>query len=325
MSQLYPLKFKPIYKEKIWGGKKIKTVLNKDFSPLTNCGELWALSGVEGDVSVVENGFLQGNSLNEIVEIYMDDIVGDVVYGKFGNEFPVLIKFLNSNDYLSVQVHPDDKLAFERHGCYGKNELWYIIDADKDSDLIIGFEKGIDKNKYVKALNQGYIKDILNHVKIVKDDVFYMPAGRVHAIGKGVLLAEIQQTSDITYRIYDWDRTDSQGNKRELHTEQAIDAIDFSFQEDYYTHYSRLNNISNSIMNTPFFSVNMLSVDVQMLLDLSRRDSFSTYVCVEGSADITGNNSVVNVVCGETVLIPADIFDVIINPKPFCRLLEVYI
>ncbi len=183
MSSLYPLKFKPVFKEKIWGGQKIKTILKKNFSPLANCGELWALSGVEGDVSIVENGFLEGSDLNDLIEIYMDELVGDSVYQNFGNEFPVLIKFLNSDDYLSVQVHPDDVQAFERHNAMGKTEMWYILDSDVDSELIVGLKDCEDKDTFKQFLETGHIKDILNNIKVAKEDVFYIPAGRVHAIG----------------------------------------------------------------------------------------------------------------------------------------------
>lgn len=325
MTPLYPLKFKPIFKEKIWGGQKIKTILGKDFSPLRNCGELWALSGVEGDESVVENGFLAGNSLSELIEIYMDELVGDTVYQKFGNTFPVLIKFLNSSDYLSVQVHPDDALALKRHRCMGKTEMWYIIDCDDDSELIIGFKEGMDKEAYLNAMKNNNIKDILNPVKIAAGDVIYLPAGRVHAIGKGLLLAEIQQTSDITYRIYDWDRTDDKGNPRELHTELALDAIDFKFEKDYFTPYARLKDIPAEIIKSKHFNVSNLILEKEMTFDLASRDSFTAYVCVNGDANIVCNGKITSVSGGETVLMPAEINEFKIQPLNKVTFLEVYI
>ncbi|MDD3877224.1 MAG: mannose-6-phosphate isomerase [Bacteroidales bacterium] len=325
MSLLYPLKLKPIFKEKIWGGHKIKTVLNKDFSPLTNCGELWAVSGVEGDVSEVENGFLQGNNLNEVIEIYMDEFLGDAVFQKFGHEFPVLIKFLNAEDFLSVQVHPDDALAWERHQCSGKTEMWYIIDTEKDSELILGFKEGTDRDVYLEKLNSGKIKDILNHVKIAKEDAFFIPAGKVHAIGKGILLAEIQQTSDITYRIYDWDRVDDKGNKRELHVDQALDAINFSTDKNPYTFYGRLENIASRIVSTPYFNVNNFPVTQPIALDLGTRDSFTVYVCTQGKVDILHYDEAIPLSCGECVIIPAELNDITIKPEGKAVLLEVYL
>lgn len=325
MTSLYPLKFIPLFKEKIWGGQKIKTILGKDFAPLRNCGELWALSGVEGDESVVENGFLAGNCLSEVIEIYMDELVGDKVYQKFGNTFPVLIKFLNSSDYLSVQVHPDDALALKRHRCMGKTEMWYIIDSDDDSELIIGFKEGMDKEAYLSAMKNNKLKSILNTVKIAAGDVIYLPAGRVHAIGKGILLAEIQQTSDITYRIYDWDRTDDKGNPRELHTELALDAIDFKYEKDYYTPYARLKDIPAEVVKSEYFNVNNLILEKEMTFDFASRDSFTAFVCINGAADIVCYGEKTSVSSGETVLIPADINDLKIQPLNKVSFLEVYL
>ena len=213
---LYPLKFKTIYKEKIWGGHKINTHLNKDFSPLDNCGETWEISGVEGNISITENGNLSGKSLTELIKEYKSELVGNSVYEKFGNEFPLLIKFIDANADLSVQVHPNDELAEKRHGSKGKTEMWYIFQADENSSLISGFKRPLDKKVYQDHLASGSLDQILNREKVETGDVFFIPAGRVHTIGKGILLTEIQQTSDVTYRIYDFDRIDKNGNKREL-------------------------------------------------------------------------------------------------------------
>ena len=237
MNSLYPLKFKPIFKDKIWGGQKIKSSLKMDFGDLPNCGEAWMMSGVEDNPTIVENGFLAGNELNEIVEVYMGELVGDKVFDQFGNEFPLLIKFIDSNDWLSIQVHPDDFLARKRNIGFGKTEMWYMLDATDDAELIAGFNKKTDKDEYLQHLENKTLKEILNFEKVEKGDVFYIPAGRVHALGPGCLLAEIQQTSDTTYRIYDWDRIDAAGMFRELHTEEALDAIDFEFHESYKTEY----------------------------------------------------------------------------------------
>ncbi|MBT6765533.1 MAG: class I mannose-6-phosphate isomerase, partial [Prolixibacteraceae bacterium] len=203
MNGLYPLKFKPIYHEKIWGGDRLQKVLNKDFGNLPNCGESWEVSGVEGHISVVGNDFLAGNSLQDLVEIYMGDLVGDKVYKKFGIEFPLLIKFIDAEQDLSIQVHPNDELSKKRHNAYGKTEMWYVVDADKGALINSGFNQEVSKKKYLEYFNKGKLTDLLCFEKVNKGDVFFIPAGRVHAIGKGILVAEIQQTSDVTYRIFD--------------------------------------------------------------------------------------------------------------------------
>ncbi len=282
MKNIYPLKFSPVYKDKIWGGSKIKTFLGKDFSPLPNCGEVWVLSGVEGNQTPVENGFLAGNELNEIVEVYMGDLVGDKIFQKFGNEFPILIKFIDANDWLSIQVHPDDKLAMKRHGSLGKTEMWYIMDAEEDAKLISGFGRKTDKEGYKGHLENKTLKEIMNFEKVEKGDVYYIPAGRVHALGPGILLAEIQQTSDITYRIYDWDRIDASGMTRELHTEEALDALDFEVKGEYKTEYRQKTNQTNKLVESPYFITNIMHLTKPIKKDYTELDSFVVYVCPEG-------------------------------------------
>jgi len=323
---LYPLKFQPILKDKIWGGSKLKTVLNKDFSPLPNAGESWEISGVEGDISVVSNGNLAGNNLEELIEVYMGDLVGDKVYDQFGMEFPLLIKFIDANDVLSIQVHPDDELSKERHNAFGKTEMWYVIEADKGSELIVGFNQEVDKAKYVAKLEEGKLEEILNNEPVKKGSCFFIPAGRVHAIGKGILLAEIQQTSDVTYRMYDWNRTDDQGNPRELHTELAVDAIDYSFEKKYRTDYETEINKSKELVRCPYFTTNTLEFDKQIEKDYSQLDSFVIYMCLDGDFTIESEGGITTEVAkGETVLIPAALENVILFPKGKTEILEVYI
>ncbi|RKE03770.1 type I phosphomannose isomerase catalytic subunit [Marinifilum flexuosum] len=323
---LYPLKFQPILKDKIWGGSKLKTVLNKDFSPLPNAGESWEISGVEGDISVVSNGNLAGNNLEELIEVYMGDLVGDKVYDQFGMEFPLLIKFIDANDVLSIQVHPDDELSKERHNAFGKTEMWYVIEADKGSELIVGFNQEVDKAKYVAKLEEGKLEEILNNEPVKKGSCFFIPAGRVHAIGKGILLAEIQQTSDVTYRMYDWNRTDDQGNPRELHTELAVDAIDYSFEKKYRTDYETEINKSKELVRCPYFTTNTLEFDKQIEKDYSQLDSFVIYMCLDGDFTIESEDGITTEVTkGETVLIPAALENVILFPKGKTEILEVYI
>jgi mannose-6-phosphate isomerase len=327
-NQLYPLKFKPVLKDKIWGGNKIKSVLGIDFDPLPNCGEAWALSGVDGNQTEITNGFLAGNDLNELVEIYMGDLVGDAVYERFGNEFPILVKFIDAADYLSIQVHPDDTLAAKRNIGYGKSEMWYIIDADKGAELISGFNQKVDRETYLRSLNDKTLRSILNIEKVSKGDVYYMPAGRVHALGPGIFLAEIQQTSDTTYRIYDWDRLDEKGNSRELHIEEALDAIDFNVYDNYKTDYQPKDNGSANLLTSQYFTTNLIRLSKALAKDYSELDSFVIYVCVAGSLTLVHDGDTeqqLRLQKGEAMLIPASISRVDIVPDELSEILEVFI
>ncbi len=324
MESLYPLKFYPILKPKIWGGKKLEQ-LNKDISLLDNCGETWELSGVEEDQSVVSNGFLAENEINELVETYMGDLVGEQVFEQFGNQFPLLFKYIDANDYLSVQVHPDDAMAATRHQSFGKTEMWYIVDAEADAKLISGFSKPTTKEDYLKAVADGTLKEIMRSESVEKGDIFFIPAGRVHAIGPGIVLAEIQQTSDITYRIYDWDRVDNQGNPRELHTEFAVDAIDFSMDKSNKLHAKMEMNKTTELVGCPYFVTNKLVFDQKVEKIYAAIDSFVVYMCVEGSYAIQHGDETLAVNKGETVLIPAVLTEIILIPNELTTLLEVYI
>jgi mannose-6-phosphate isomerase len=325
-SVLYPLKFTPILKDKIWGGEKLKTILGKDFAPLPNAGESWEISGVTGDVSVVANGFLQGNSLNELLEIYMGDLVGDKVYSAFGNEFPLLIKFIDADDVLSIQVHPDDQLAEERHNSKGKTEMWYVVQADEGASLISGFSKEVSKEEYLKCLEEKKLDEILSSHPVKAGDVFFIPAGRVHAIGKGILLAEIQQTSDVTYRIYDFDRTDDKGQTRELHTEQALDAIDYRHHADLQTSYEAQVNKATSVVDCDFFKTSYLEFDQTIEKDFYHLDSFLIYICLEGTFEIHYNDTdVVQVQKGESILVPADLKSIVLKPEHKTKVLQVHL
>lgn len=325
MKKLYPFKFMPIFKEKIWGGEKIRTELGLDFSPLPNCGEAWVLSGVRGSETIVSNGFLEGNSLNEILEVFMDDLVGEEVFDRSGEEFPILIKFIDSRDWLSIQVHPDDALAAKRRIGHGKTEMWYILDAEPGAELITGFNRTIDKDLYLEHLNSGKLKDILNYEKASKGDVFYMPSGRIHALGPGILLAEIQQTSDITYRIYDWDRVDERGRSRDLHTELALDAIDFNPVLNYRAGYRKTKNKTEMLVDSPYFAVNMLDLDRIVKKDYTLLDSFVVFVCTEGSVLVHSEENKETLNKGETLLIPAVLDRLVLEPSGQCRILEVFV
>ncbi len=325
MNTLYPLKFKPIFKDKIWGGQKIKSSLNMDFGDLPNCGEAWMMSGVEGNPTIVENGFLAGNELNEIVEVYMGELVGDKVFDQFGNEFPLLIKFIDSNDWLSIQVHPDDYLAKKRNIGFGKTEMWYMLDATDDAELIAGFSKKTDKEEYLQHLENKTLKEILNFEKVEKGDVFYIPAGRVHALGPGCLLAEIQQTSDTTYRIYDWDRIDAAGMYRELHTEEALDAIDFEYHNKYKTEYENKLNETNDLVDSKYYTTRIINLDKPVLKNYAALDSFVIYIATEGDVNLKWEGGEIKLVKGETILVPATINNIAIEPSVSSSLLEIYI
>lgn len=326
MKELYPLKFKPILKEKIWGGQNLKSILNKKTPDDKKIGESWEISGVDDNISIVENGFLAGNDLNELIEIYMGDLVGDRVFDQFGTEFPLLIKFIDANDILSIQVHPDDELAIQRHNSNGKTEMWYIVSAEKDAELISGFNHEMDKNHYLHHLKNNEISAILNHEKVKAGDVFFIPAGRVHAIGAGIVLAEIQQTSDVTYRIYDWNRKDNEGNFRKLHTEEALDAIDFKAYDNYKTEYQSIKNLNSPIVSNKYFETNILEFDQQIEMNYNLLDSFVIYMCLDGKFEIEYYKSEkITIEKGDTVLIPAVIEHLTLKPDVQSKLLEVYI
>ncbi|TLX76977.1 mannose-6-phosphate isomerase [Labilibacter sediminis] len=321
---LYPLKFTPILKEKIWGGNKLKSVLNKSSSK-DKLGESWEISGIEGDVSVVKNGFLAGNTLDEVIEIYMSEIVGEPVFNKFNKEFPLLFKFIDANQDLSIQVHPNDELSKERHNAYGKTEMWYIIDTEPESQLISGFTKKTNKEEYLKSLKEGTLTSLLKAHDVKPGYTFFIPAGDVHAIGAGVLLAEIQQTSDVTYRIYDYDRKDAEGNTRELHTELAVDAIDYERTNEKVSYTEKLD--SQTVLATcPYFTTNLLHFKGQIEKDVYILNSFVVYMCVEGNAVIKyGDEETETITKGETVLIPAGLDAINIHASEEVKLLEVYI
>lgn len=326
MNSLYPLKFEPIFKAKIWGGQKIKTILNQDFGDVPNCGELWALSGYPGAESIVSNGFLAGNDLNELVEVYMDELVGEENHAVYGNVFPLLIKILDANDWLSIQVHPDDELARKRNLDGGKTEMWYIMQADRDAQLIAGFNQKVNQKLYLQKIEEKQLPEIMNFEKVQEGDVYYMPAGRVHALGPGILLAEIQQTSDTTYRIYDWERKDEQGKGRELHLVDAMAAIDFELAETYKNSYPRKKNENVSLVKSKFFTTNLLDLDVSISKDYTELDSFVIFLCVEGSFELNDElHETVSATAGDAILIPACINRVHLKPAESAKVLEVFI
>ena len=326
MKNLYPLKFRPIYKERIWGGDKLPTLLDKNYS-IAHCGESWELSGVQDDISVVSDGFLKGNNLEELIEVYMGELVGEKIYDQFGTEFPLLIKYIDANDRLSIQVHPGDELSKERHGAYGKTEMWYVVQADDGAELISGFNRTIDRDSYLIALQNGQLENLLQFDPVKPGDVFFIPAGRVHAIGKGIVVAEIQQTSDVTYRIFDFNRVDDKGQGRELHTELALDAINFKHHKNGHTAYQPKLNDAVELVKCVYFTTNLLQLTTEIERDFSSIDSFVIYLCMEGSYTLHWESESIRVHKGETLLVPASIENFVLKPinGGETKLLEVYI
>ncbi len=324
-TQLYPLKFKTIFKDKIWGGEKIKTILGKEFSPLPNCGETWEVSGVKGDISVVAEGELAGKALTNLLREYQGELAGNKVFEKFGTEFPLLIKFIDANDDLSIQVHPDDELGKKRHNSFGKTEMWYVLQADPGATLIAGFNQQVDEKLYLDKLNNGKLSDILNKEEVEKGDIFFLPAGRVHTIGKGLLIAEIQQTSDITYRIYDFDRLDDKGQKRELHTEEALAAIDYKVYPEYKSKYPHKTNEVVEAVTSPYFKTSVLDFTESTSRDYSKLDSFVIHVCVDGNYDLVCNNQKFEVKKGDCILIPNAIKKIQLETTSGFKILETFV
>jgi mannose-6-phosphate isomerase len=323
---LYPLKFHPIFKERIWGGTKLETRFGKDLEGKTNIGESWELSAVDGDISVVENGFLAGNNLQELIEIYMDELVGGKVYEKHGDEFPLLIKFIDANDDLSIQVHPDDAKAKERHNANGKTEMWVALDESEHTKLISGFNQDTDKETFLKKLNDGTLTELFNYEDVRKGDIFFVPAGRVHAICSGNLIAEIQQTSDVTYRIYDYDRKDKDGNGRELHLDWSLDVMDYSKAKEPKTNYVPALNNPVKLVSCNYFTTNLLELDRKIERDYYALDSFVILICTEGECSVraVGEDKTL-VKAGDTVLLPAALHQLEYEPvSKTVKLLEVY-
>ena len=319
----YPIKFNPILQDKIWGGNKLTTTLNKN-SNSENTGESWEISSVPGNISIVSNGPAKGLDLEQLISLYKGEILGNANYTQFGNKFPLLIKFIDAKSDLSVQLHPNDDLAKKRHNSFGKTEMWYVLQADEGAKLNIGFKEQLNKGQYMKALNSGEIVSLLNYEEAKAGDAVFINTGKVHAIGGGILLAEIQQTSDITYRIYDWERTDSNGNFRELHTDLALDAIDFEKKNDYRLSYLKNPNQTSKIADCQYFKTNYVLVEGNVSRNHSKIDSFIVYICTEGEGLIATTENSIKIRKGETVLIPAINKEVSIFSKS-CELLEVYV
>lgn len=325
---LYPIKFKPRIKERIWGGQAILKKKGKAVSRLAKdklYGESWDLSSVKGDISVVSNGFLKGNNLEEIIEVYMGELIGEKNFEQYGLEFPLLIKYLDCNDKLSVQVHPDDTLAEERHNSFGKTEAWYVVDCKPGASIYLGFKDlNLTREEYIAAVAESRLEELLNKVEVKPGDVFFIPAGTVHALGAGLEVVEVQQTSDVTYRIYDWDRVDAEGKSRKLHTSLAVDAIDFEADAELlHRKYNLEKGGEAKVIECNYFTMTLHDIDGNKELDRSSLDSFVILIALNGSARIIADGNEETLAEGEVILIPAEMNDISIEGN--AKLMEVYL
>ncbi|HCK24846.1 MAG TPA: mannose-6-phosphate isomerase [Bacteroides graminisolvens] len=322
---MYPLKFEPILKQTLWGGDKIISFKQLN-DTRTEVGESWEISAVEGSESIVAEGPDKGMTLTEVLSKYREELLGEANYARFGVKFPLLVKFIDARQDLSIQVHPSDELAKKRHNSMGKTEMWYVIGADKGAKLRSGFSEQITPKEYKDRVYNNTITEVLQEYDIQPGDVFFLPAGRVHSIGAGAFIAEIQQTSDVTYRIYDFDRKDSKGNARELHTDLAREAINFEVLDDYRTQYDVVENEPIELVACPYFTTSLYDMTEEITCDYSELDSFVIFVCVEGSCTLYDNEkNEVSFKAGETVLMPASTQEVTIVPNGKVKLLETYV
>ncbi len=317
----YPILFEPILKDRIWGGEKLYTVLGKQ-QICSSIGESWEVSNVPENVSIIANGVYKNRSLDNLIESYSQELLGQSIINKFGYQFPLLFKFLDAKEDLSIQLHPNDELAKERHQSLGKTEMWYVMQADEGARVVVDFKEGVAQEDYLQHLESKTLPSILNEIPVKKGDAFFIQTGTVHAIGAGVLLAEIQQTSDITYRVYDWNRVDDNGNYRDLHVDLALQAIDYS-KKEVVLNYDKIDNKANQVVACPFFTVNLIPLQSEYKL-VKNKDRFYLYVCTEGNCVIELENEVsCSLKQGQTVLIPAIVKDLTI--KGNATLLEIYI
>lgn len=324
MNNLYPLKFQAICKDKVWGGQKLKQFYNKAVEGLPNCGESWEISGIKGDMSVVSNGFLEENDLGELIEIYMGELLGDKVFDQYGEQFPLLVKMIDTEDALSVQVHPDDAMAGRLHQSLGKEEMWYVLEAGPGAEIIAGFNQEVTKELFLEHLEKGTLKSLMNVVEPRPGDVFHIKPGCIHAIGKNITLIEIQQSSDVTYRIYDWDRPGSDGKPRELHLEQGLQALDYAPMKEPVLSYVSMPGVRNPLVEAASFTVNLLEMNEPSGFDYSQLDSFVILSVAEGKIRLHNDDFSVEAVKGESILIPAECDSFTMSPEKGTKVLEAY-
>ena len=320
---MQPIKFEPLLMQTLWGGEKI-IPFKKLNSNLTQVGESWEISGVKGNETIVSEGEFKGKKLNELVEELKGKLVGEANYERFGNDFPLLIKFIDARQELSIQVHPTDELAQKRGKLRGKTEMWYIMDRDENAKLRAGMKEKITSEQYKQMVEDATITEAIAEYKVKEGDCFFLPAGRIHSIGTGCFLAEIQQTSDVTYRIYDFKRKDKDGNYRELHTEEAAECIDYNVESDYRTNYTPMKNEGVGLVQCPYFTTAVYDLDEPMTLDYSELDSFVILIGLKGEGEVTTPEGYTTTLKeGETILLPATTTEVKVSGT--IKFLETYV
>lgn len=320
---LYPLKFKQNFHPTLWGGRRLRK-----FKGLIQqgdiIGESWEISVVPNSVSEIANGEFQGRLLTDLIAENSEALLGSEIVEKYGAEFPLLIKFIDAEKNLSIQVHPNDELSMQRHGCKGKTEMWYVIDSKEDTEIIVGFNEQLNESEFSKRVEELTIESSLAHYKTKKGDVFYLPAGRVHAIGGGSFILEIQENSDITYRIYDYDRVDINGRKRELHIEEAKQAIDFRVLDNYKSEIEYKENDTTTLVDCEHFKTEMIDLTATKHIEVAKEKAFKVFVCIEGFVSILdSNNKKTLLKQGETVLIPAELEYIELIPRVNSKVVEI--
>lgn len=317
---LYPLKFKPLLHQKVWGGERIKGIYRHDEPKMDHVGESWDVVALneESDSEVV-NGFLEENTLSELLEVYMGDLVGDKVYEKYGNEFPLIVKVIDAANRLSVQVHPNDEVAAAKGKVSGKEEMWYVLDAEPGANLLLGFTQPVTAEQLRQMSEDGTVESVLQRFEVKKGDVFHIPAGVVHAIGKGCLMLEIQQSSDVTYRMYDY------GRPRELHLDDALDSIDYEHWQGRKVGVQPRLNEDVNIVKSDKFIVNIIEIDQPKEYELGEVDSFVILTCVEGHVTVKWDDDYLTLVDGETLMIPAEVDSLTLVPTVKSKIIETYI
>ncbi|MDY5824629.1 MAG: type I phosphomannose isomerase catalytic subunit [Candidatus Coprenecus sp.] len=324
---IYPYKFVPVLKERVWGGNKLVNEYGKQTDIKGPIGESWELSGFEDDSSVVAQGYMEGNPIYDIIETYMDEIVGEDNYKRFGNEFPLLVKLLDIQERLSLQVHPDDETAFDRHNSWGKSEAWYILDADPGAKVYMGFKRDVTPAEFMERAANGTLEEILNEYPVRKGDFFYIEAGIVHSAGGGLQVAEIQQLSDVTYRIYDWGRENNPATRRQMHLELAIDSINYSKYDEAKYRIPATEHHHGPLTSNEHFTIQVYDLKDMLHIYTDRYESFILYVCLDGKAKLDfGKDGEYVLSKGEVILVPAASADFYLSGMtPDAKVMESYI
>lgn len=324
--KLYPLKFKPILKQKVWGGERIRSIYRHDEPRMDHVGESWDVVAIdEQNDSVALNGILADNTLSELTEVYMGELVGEKIYDRYGLYFPLMVKIIDAADKLSVQVHPDDATAERLEQGYGKEEMWYVLSAEPGADVMLGFNRPVSREELDERSLNGTVEEVLQRFDVHAGDVFHIPAGVVHSIGKGCTMLEIQQASDVTYRLYDYGRLDTDGRLRELHLDEALQSIDYeNWQGRKISIEPKLNDIVN-LIDGEKFSVNIIEIDRPKEYEVVTINSFILLTCVQGHVSIQFDGDYITIVDGETILIPAETDSIIMVPSVKSKIIETFI